>query len=73
MSYYPHVKQAIGASEEIFEYMDRKPQVPPEGSLAPKTLKGHVEFKNVTFAYPDKDKEKNDKTTLKVSMFKDSL
>ncbi|XP_062321369.1 antigen peptide transporter 1 [Osmerus eperlanus] len=63
MSYYPHVKQAIGASEEIFEYMDRKPQVPPEGSLAPKTLKGHVEFKNITFAYLDK--EKNDKTTLK--------
>ncbi|KAJ8354558.1 hypothetical protein SKAU_G00221250 [Synaphobranchus kaupii] len=52
MSYYPHIKKAIGASEKIFEYVDRKPQVPPDGSLAPETLKGHLQFKNVTFAYP---------------------
>lgn len=56
MSYYPHVKQAIGASEKIFEYVDREPEVPPEGSLAPKALKGHLQFKNVTFAYPNKEK-----------------
>ncbi|XP_023657242.2 antigen peptide transporter 1 isoform X1 [Paramormyrops kingsleyae] len=52
MSYYPHVKKAIGASEKIFEYMDRQPQAPPEGSLAPKTLQGNLEIRNVTFAYP---------------------
>lgn len=56
MSYYPHVKQAIGASEKIFEYVDREPQVPPEGSLAPEALEGHLQFKNVTFAYPNKEK-----------------
>ncbi|XP_056330772.1 antigen peptide transporter 1 [Danio aesculapii] len=52
MSYWPHVKKAVGASEKIFEYVDRKPDVPPDGSLAPKTLKGHVQFRNITFAYP---------------------
>ncbi|KAK3540809.1 hypothetical protein QTP86_001968 [Hemibagrus guttatus] len=54
MSYYPRVKKAVGASEKIFEYVDRKPDGPPEGSLAPKTLRGHVCFNNVTFAYPSR-------------------
>ncbi|XP_053468157.1 antigen peptide transporter 1 isoform X1 [Ictalurus furcatus] len=57
MSYYPRVKKAVGASEKIFEYVDRKPDVPPEGSLAPKTLRGHVRFDNVTFAYPTRPAE----------------
>lgn len=63
MSYYPRVKKAVGASEKIFEYVDRKPDVPPEGSLAPKTLRGHVRFDNVTFAYPTRPAE----NVLKVS------
>ncbi|KAG1942923.1 antigen peptide transporter 1 [Pimephales promelas] len=54
MSYWPHVKKAVGASEKIFEYVDRKPDVPPDGSLAPPTLKGHVCFRNITFAYPNR-------------------
>lgn len=57
MSYYPRVKKAIGASEKIFEYVDRKPDVPPEGSLAPEKLEGHVRFNNVTFAYPTRPNE----------------
>lgn len=52
MSYWPHVKKAVGASEKIFEYVDRKPDIPPDGSLSPQSLKGHVQFKNITFAYP---------------------
>ncbi|XP_061918708.1 antigen peptide transporter 1 [Entelurus aequoreus] len=51
MHSYPEVRKAVGASEKIFEYLDRKPRVPPEGTLAPENLKGHVEFRNVTFAY----------------------
>ncbi|XP_077432605.1 antigen peptide transporter 1 [Vanacampus margaritifer] len=51
MHSYPEVKKAVGGSEKIFEYLDRKPQIPPDGTLAPKCLKGHVQFKNVTFAY----------------------
>ncbi|XP_077576829.1 antigen peptide transporter 1 [Stigmatopora nigra] len=51
MHYYPMVKKAVGGSGKIFEYLDRKPQIPPDGTLAPENLEGHVEFKNVTFAY----------------------
>nr|XP_057909434.1 antigen peptide transporter 1 [Doryrhamphus excisus]XP_057909435.1 antigen peptide transporter 1 [Doryrhamphus excisus]XP_057909437.1 antigen peptide transporter 1 [Doryrhamphus excisus]XP_057909438.1 antigen peptide transporter 1 [Doryrhamphus excisus]XP_057909439.1 antigen peptide transporter 1 [Doryrhamphus excisus] len=51
MHSYPEVRKAVGASEKIFEYLDRKPQIPPEGTLAPANLEGHVQFKNVTFAY----------------------
>ncbi|XP_026868099.2 antigen peptide transporter 1 isoform X1 [Electrophorus electricus] len=57
ISYYPHVKKAIGASEKIFEYVDRKPDIPPEGTLAPDALEGHVRFNNVTFAYPSRPGE----------------
>ncbi|CAN9514202.1 unnamed protein product [Ophioblennius macclurei] len=57
MRCYPDVKKAIGASEKIFEYLDRKPQVPPDGSLEPADLEGHVQFKNVTFCYPGKTSE----------------
>lgn len=57
MRYYPEVKKAIGASEKIFEYLDRKPQIPPPGSLAPENFKGHVQFKNVRFSYSGKTDE----------------
>ncbi|XP_051899583.1 antigen peptide transporter 1 [Pristis pectinata] len=49
---YPHVKKAVGASEKVFEYMDRKPALVPVGGLSPTRLKAHIEFRNVTFAYP---------------------
>ncbi|OCT67846.1 hypothetical protein XELAEV_180391471mg, partial [Xenopus laevis] len=49
---YPEVRKAVGSSEKIFQYMDRKPQSPAPGSLAPQDLKGIVRFQNVTFAYP---------------------
>ncbi|CAJ0947433.1 unnamed protein product [Ranitomeya imitator] len=49
---YPDVKKAVGSSEKVFEYMDRTPQLPPPGNLKPAHLKGHVQFKNVTFSYP---------------------
>lgn len=51
MRSYPEVKKAIGSSEKIFEYLERKPKRPPNGSLAPETLEGLIEFKNVTFFY----------------------
>uniref|UniRef100_A0A672SFG9 Transporter 1, ATP binding cassette subfamily B member n=1 Tax=Sinocyclocheilus grahami TaxID=75366 RepID=A0A672SFG9_SINGR len=68
MSYWPHVKKAVGASEKIFEYVDRKPDIPLDGSLTPQSLKGHVQFKNITFAYPkrpDTDVLKNISLELK--------
>lgn len=51
MRYYPEVKKAIGGSEKMFEYLDRKPEVPPDGTLAPENLEGHIVFKKVTFSY----------------------
>lgn len=51
MRCYPEVKKAIGSSEKIFEYLDRKPRVPEEGTLAPEHFEGHIQFKNVKFSY----------------------
>ncbi|KAG7475106.1 hypothetical protein JOB18_024202 [Solea senegalensis] len=48
---YPEVRKAIGRSEKIFEYLDQKPQVPAEGTLAPENLEGRIQFKNVRFSY----------------------
>ncbi|XP_029927852.1 antigen peptide transporter 1 [Myripristis murdjan] len=59
MRYYPEVKKAIGASEKIFEYMDRKPEIPPDGTLAPENLMGHIQFKNVTFTYTGRNEKDN--------------
>ncbi|XP_036624631.1 antigen peptide transporter 2-like isoform X1 [Trichosurus vulpecula] len=42
----------VGAAEKVFRYLDREPQMPPPGTLAPPSLKGLVEFQNVSFAYP---------------------
>uniref|UniRef100_A0A671W912 Transporter 1, ATP-binding cassette, sub-family B (MDR/TAP) n=1 Tax=Sparus aurata TaxID=8175 RepID=A0A671W912_SPAAU len=57
MREYPEVKKAIGASEKIFEYLDRKPKVPPAGNLTPRDLEGHIEFKKVTFSYSGRTDE----------------
>ncbi|XP_034030176.1 antigen peptide transporter 1-like [Thalassophryne amazonica] len=51
MRYYPEVRKAIGQSQEIFKYLDRKPQTPADGTLSPENLEGHIKFENVTFAY----------------------
>ncbi|KAM6935088.1 antigen peptide transporter 1 [Lycodopsis pacificus] len=59
MHYYPAVKKAIGASEKIFEYLERKPQIPPDGCLAPVNLEGRIQFKNVAFSYSGTTNESN--------------
>nr|XP_040051988.1 ATP-binding cassette sub-family B member 9 [Gasterosteus aculeatus aculeatus] len=41
-----------GAAEKVFEYLDRKPKQPAEGTEAPDTCAGVVEFRDITFAYP---------------------
>lgn len=46
--------------------MDRKPEIPPDGHLEPQNLKGHIEFKNVTFSYSGKTDKNN--FVLKVCM-----
>lgn len=59
MHHYPSVRKAIGAAEKTFEYMDRKPEIPPDGHLEPQNLRGHIEFKNVSFSYSTKKDANN--------------
>uniref|UniRef100_A0A3B4BIR6 Uncharacterized protein n=1 Tax=Periophthalmus magnuspinnatus TaxID=409849 RepID=A0A3B4BIR6_9GOBI len=68
MRYFPEVKKAVGASEKIFQYLDRIPQIPPDGTLAPETLEKEIEFKNVKFSYSDKMDDNN--LVLKGASFK---
>nr|XP_051710827.1 antigen peptide transporter 2 isoform X2 [Oryctolagus cuniculus] len=44
----------VGAAEKVFRYLDRTPNLPPAGTLAPPTLQGLVEFQDVSFAYPSR-------------------
>ncbi|XP_073666966.1 antigen peptide transporter 2 isoform X2 [Tursiops truncatus] len=44
----------VGAAEKVFCYLDRKPNLPPTGTQAPPTLKGLMEFQNVSFVYPNR-------------------
>ena len=55
--------EAAGASVKVFELMDRQPNISNEdGQVRPADLKGHIEFKNVTFGYPSRE----DSVILKV-------
>jgi ATP-binding cassette subfamily B (MDR/TAP) protein 9 len=51
-SVYTGLMQAVGASEKVFEYIDREPLVKYEGTDAPSDLQGKITFESVTFAYP---------------------
>lgn len=68
MHYYPEVKKAIGASEKLFQYLDRTPQIPPDGTLAPQKLERDIEFKDVKFSYTGKMDESS--LVLKGASFK---
>ena len=43
--------RASGASDRVFELLDRAPAIPDGGQTLPE-VKGHVEFRDVRFAYP---------------------
>ncbi|XP_016075581.1 PREDICTED: antigen peptide transporter 2, partial [Miniopterus natalensis] len=44
----------VGAAEKVFSYLDRRPNLPPPGTLEPAALRGLVEFQDVSFAYPSR-------------------
>ena len=46
----------IDMLSQVFEYIDRVPSVPTDGVLAPSTLRGRIELRDVTFAYPGRPK-----------------
>lgn len=52
----------VGAAEKVFRYLDRRPNLPPPGTLEPPALRGLVEFRDVCFAYPHRP----DQPVLKV-------
>lgn len=46
--------KAMGASERIFELLDREPTVKFEGGESPHSFSGDVEFRDVHFTYPSR-------------------
>jgi ATP-binding cassette subfamily B multidrug efflux pump len=49
---YSIVQSAMASAERIFQLLDTKSDIPtPTRPFAPQSVKGHLEFKNVTFAY----------------------
>jgi len=52
---------AVGASERIFELLDRKPTINTKGGKQIDDFKGQVAFDDVTFTYP----ERQDQVVLK--------
>lgn len=46
--------RAMGASERVFELLDREPTVKYEGGDMPLNFRGNVEFKDVHFTYPSR-------------------
>lgn len=49
------LQMGIVSSNRIFDLLDSKDHIVDEGDFAPAEIKGNVSFKNVWFAYHDKD------------------
>jgi ABC-type multidrug transport system fused ATPase/permease subunit len=48
---------AAGASQSVFDYLDRKPVQKRSGILQPHQFQGDIEFENVSLAYPARPDE----------------
>ncbi len=48
---------AAGASQSVFDYLDRKPRQKPSGLLQSHQFQGDIEFKNVSLVYPARSDE----------------
>lgn len=46
--------KAVGASERVFELIEREPKIKPEGGTIIPSLSGSVCFRNVGFTYPSR-------------------
>ncbi|XP_019060262.1 antigen peptide transporter 2 [Fukomys damarensis] len=51
---YGDMLSNVGAAEKVFSYLDREPRLPQPGTLAPASVHGLVEFRDVSFAYPNR-------------------
>ncbi|UJR16086.1 hypothetical protein I4U23_002998 [Adineta vaga] len=54
---YTAMMTAAGASQSVFDYLDRKPLQYPSGTLEPNELRGEIEFDNVSLVYPARPNE----------------
>lgn len=45
---------ALGAADKVVELIQRLPQMPGPGRLAPGSFAGHLELKDVEFSYPSR-------------------
>jgi ABC-type multidrug transport system fused ATPase/permease subunit len=48
---------AAGASQSVFDYLDRQPIQKPSGLLQPQEFQGDIEFNNVSLVYPARPDE----------------
>jgi ATP-binding cassette, subfamily B, multidrug efflux pump len=49
------LQMGLVAAERVFALLDNNEKIPNTGTLKPKTLKGNIDFKNVSFAYNDEN------------------
>ncbi|CAF0983031.1 unnamed protein product [Rotaria sp. Silwood1] len=50
--------KASGASVKLFEYIDRKPNIVNNGTEKSNHFQGRIEFKNVSFSFPNRKTDK---------------
>lgn len=60
--FYSELMKGVGAASRLFELQDREPTIHPTVGQPIKSLRGPIEFKNVSFSYP---------TRPAVTIFKD--
>jgi len=49
------LQMGVVSSSRIFKLLESKEHIDNEGSFAPERVKGHIEFKDVSFAYVEED------------------
>ncbi|CAF1118746.1 unnamed protein product [Adineta steineri] len=54
---YTSLMSAAGASQSVFDYLDREPIQKVNGKLQPDKLQGDIEFNNVSLVYPARSDE----------------
>ncbi|KAI8073212.1 ATP-binding cassette sub-family B member 10, mitochondrial [Gongronella butleri] len=54
-SFYSEIAKAIGASDRLFELLERKSHIPVDSGKVLDNLKGKIRFQNVFFSYPTRD------------------
>jgi ATP-binding cassette subfamily B protein len=49
------LQMALVAAERVFNVLDRTDQIPNKGTLTPEKIEGKISFKNIWFAYAERD------------------